>query len=267
MSDRSTRGRIASATRTSAGVQHQPISDLTRSQLAGTNPAYVNTLLAGGTLQGVHGAALTNAIRATQNMARNGGAPFGISVQIDLDRLAKALGDVNLQRSDVGLYRALNHTIEKFKTQLKRELVKWSGANRQKPVEQAMRVRHAGPGHLVAAVIVKDKWATITSANFGAKFRKGPGGGVSHSAWQGGNFERGAFMLPGKAPAFKHASHPSKHRGDLVPLYGPNYAREVERHEGQVRAWLRAFVEIDFYPRAIHETRREFERVKAKFGL
>lgn len=267
MADRSIRGRIASATSTSAGRTFQPISALTRSQLAGTNAAHVNTLLAGGTLQGVRGAELTNAIRATQNMARNGGAPFGIQVQIDLDRLAKALGDVNLQRSEVGLYRALNHTIEKFKTYLKRSITKWAGLNRQKPLEKALRVRHAGPGHLTAAVIVKDKWATITAANFSAKFRPGPGGGVSHSAWQGGNFERLAFMLPGKAVAFKHASRPTKHRGDLVPLYGPNYAREVERHEHEVRANLRAFVEVDFYPRAIHETRREFERVKAKFGL
>jgi len=269
MSDRTPGGLIRHVTGTNAGTIYRSMSEAVSRAYRGTAPQNVATLQAGGTLQNVHGPQLTNAIRAYTGMQRNGGMPFGISVKIDLERLARALNDVDIsgRTHDAGIIRALNHTMDKIHTWTKRALTKWAGVNRQKPVQNAMRKLRAYPGNLTAGVEVKDKWAIITAANFSAKFTRGPGGGVSHTAWGRGQFANKAFMLPGKAPAFRHASSPAKHRGDLVPLYGPNYAREMERHAGEVKANLKAFAEIDFIPRATHEVRREFERVKAKYGL
>lgn len=214
---------------------------------------------------GVSGSLLTNAVRAMDRMRKGGDQPFQIVVQADWAKLAAALRDLDIKgdAGGVGLYRALNHTAAKVKTYLKRQLTVWVGANKVKSADDAIRVRHAGPGHLEASVLVKDKYPSITAANFGAVWNRSMPG-VQHHAWNRVQIARGAFMIPGRKPAFHRVG---KDRFPIKPVFGPNYARETQRHESEVRGYVEGLMRTDFIARARHEIEREVARVKAKHGL
>ncbi len=214
---------------------------------------------------GLAGAELAKVMRITDALRRGGNQPFQIVVQVDWARLAAALRDIDINgtHGGVGIYRALNHTAGKVRTYLKRSLTQWTGLNRVKPADQALTQKYAGPGHLEAAIIVKDKFASITAENFGAVWNRSMPG-VQHRAWNRVQIAQGSFMIPGKKPAF-HRVGPG--RFPIKPLFGPNYAREVERHEREVRGVVEGMMRTDFIPRVRHEIEREIARVKAKHGL
>lgn len=203
--------------------------------------------------------------RLADQIRKSGGAPYQIVAQVDLARLARALRDIDLagKSKEAGVYRALNHTAGKLKTWLKRKLVGWVGLNRVKPADDALIVRHAGPGHLTAAVIVKDKFPAITAQNFGATWNRSMPG-ASHRAWGRQQIAQGAFMIPGRKPIFHRVG---RGRLPIKPVFGPNYAREVERHAKEVTAQAESMMKVDFFERLKHELGREVARVKSQHRL
>lgn len=214
---------------------------------------------------GLTGDALKNAMRLTDALRRNGGQPFQIVVQADFHKLAAALRDIDIRgdAGGVGIYRALNRTADRVRTYLKRQITIWVGSNKQKGADDALRVRYAGPGHLEAQVIVRDKFPSITAENFGAIWNRAMPG-AQHRAWNRVQIAKGSFMIPGRKPVFHRVG---KDRFPIKPVFGPNYAREVERHEREVRTVVEHMMATDFIVRAKHEIEREVARVKARHGL
>jgi hypothetical protein len=207
---------------------------------------------------------LTQISRASDALARRGGVPFSVSVDIDLHKLSAALNDVaDHHIRDKAVYRALNDAIDKANTLLKRDLQKWTGIKIQARIAQAMRKKYARPNHWSAAIIIKDKHIAITAEYFGARWNRSMPG-VAHSAWGRAQIAKGAFMIPGKKPAF-HRVGPS--RLPIKPVWGPNTAREAERHADEVRATLRFVVETVLKPRLAHNLQRAFVEAKARRGL
>jgi hypothetical protein len=218
-----------------------------------------NTPLPAGTRE-----TLTQISRATDALARRGGVPFAVNVDIDLHKLSAALNDVaDHHIKDKAVYRALNDAIDKANTLLKRDLQKWTGIKVQRRIADAMRRVYARPNKWTAAIIIKDKHIAITAEYFGARWNRSMPG-VSHSAWGRAQIAKGAFMIPGKKPAF-HRVGPS--RLPIKPVWGPNTAREAERHADEVRSTLRLVVETVLKPRLAHNLKRAFEEAKARRGL
>ena len=199
-------------------------------------------------------------------MARRGTLQFGINVSIDLHKLAAALKDVaDSKERDKITYRAINDCLDRLNTVLKRDLQKWTGIKLQRRIAQGMRIKRAGPGHLEGAVIIKDKHIVISKEYFGARFKKGDSG-VSHTAWGRAQVANRAFMIAGRKPAFHHIANPSKHRGDLKVVWGPNPAREAQRHADEVRASTQLIVLTHLIPRVTHGVDRAFKDAKGKHG-
>jgi len=270
MADRRTIGRAIGFARAYVGPTYRVTNPAVlqglgyENGLGATDRAAVQALLANKPT-GLTGIELQNAMRIADALRKGGNQPFQIHVQVDLVALQKALKDIDIQGTagGVGLYRALNRTADRVRTYLKRKLQIWVGTNNQKGPSDALMVRHAGPGHLESQVIVKDKYPSITAANFGATWNRSMPG-VQHRAWGRVQIATGAFMIPGRKPAFHRVG---KDRYPIKPVYGPNYAREVERHEKEVRATVEDMVKTDFVARARHEIEREVARVKAKHRL
>lgn len=270
MADRRTLGRAVGFARAYVGPTYRVSNPAVLQRLGyndglpATDRAAVQNLLANKPT-GLAGADLKNAMRVADALRKGGNMPFAIHVQVDLVALQRALQDIDIQGTagGIGLYRALNRTADKVKTYLKRKLQVWTGTNNQKGPSDALMVRHAGPGHLESQVIVRDKYASITAANFGAIWNRSMPG-VQHRAWGRVQMATGAFMIPGRKPAFHRVG---KDRYPIKPVFGPNYAREVERHEKEVRAHVEDLVKTDLVARARHEIEREVARVKAKHRL
>lgn len=79
---------------------------------------------------------------------------------------------------------------------------------------------------------IADRHTRTTKESFGAAWsRQNPGG--THRTWNRAQLAVGGFMISGKKPLFKREGA-SKY--PIAPLWGPNIAREVERHEVEVEA-------------------------------
>lgn len=256
-------------TTSSVGATYRVTNPAALSQLGytdGTMPAIeraaVQAILANKN-PGITGLPLQNAMRAADALRKNGNMPFQIVVHADFTKLQAALLGIAEGTRTTAVSRALNHTLDKIHTWLKRSLTQWVGANQQKSAVNAMRRKYANPGQLEAQILVKDKFPSITAQNFGAVWNRSMPG-VQHKAWNRVQIAKGAFMIPGRKPAFRRVG---KERFPIVPLFGPNYAREAERHAAEVKTTVEAFMRVDFMPRLRHELERIIEAEKAKHGL
>jgi len=202
-------------------------------------------------------------------------------VQIDLRPLSGALYNLPNEywRSRVlriGMYR----TLGKLKVRYKHHLTLWTGINASQAGRLNRGVHIWTMGQPVRGIYrITDEHLMITTKYFNARYTKRygkPGGlarwgkgnmgwpGVPHTAWARAQVAHGAFMLPGKMPAFRRFG---KGRYPIAPLWGPNPAKELERHSATAEAILASVARTYFVP----EVRRAYtyaaEKVKTKFGL
>ncbi len=168
-----------------------------------------------------------------------GRAPFAFQIDLrDMYRLGanfERIG-VNFTARQNVISRSINHGLRKLRTQLKRDLVSWTGNRRSNDVRNAFRIRFAHPGLLRGALTVTDKHTKIDAKRYGASWSRGRPG-VSHAAWNRRQIAKGSFM-PAKL-GFA-VTRTSKSRLPLQALWGPNMAREIERHAPEVQTKLNA---------------------------
>lgn len=205
-------------------------------------------------------------------------------VQIDLTQiqaLRKAMTEagVGYQRQDKVIAMALNEGAERLKTQLKRSLQIWTGARQQGSILKRLRVKKAFPGagsgsnigrwsgSLQASVEVKSPWMLIGTKNFGAFNIKGVG--VGHFAWGRAQVADKAFLVKGIAMHRGRSTDGAweKGRSAIKPIYGPNLAREVERHAPQVRALQNLALKTGVMPALTRLAELEMAKAKAANGL
>ena len=191
----------------------------------------------------------------------------GVIVNIDtreIEKLRQALVDTGqgVKREDRIVVAALNEGMDRLNTKLKRSLRKWTGIKRARWVNERLKKHPASKGRWEAAVRVESPYTKIDSM-FGARmltrFKA-----VSHSAWNVRKRAKGAFMLPGQDVAIKRVG---KGRWDLKSLYGPNLAREMDRHTPQVRAMTVHAAERYVLPALTRLVHVQLRKAKAKHGL
>lgn len=180
-----------------------------------------------------------NAHRSVRSAAAGGNVSLSVSIDLrqieDLQRAMVAAGRSYEQEGRRVIVRSVNYGLGLLRTQMKRGLTQWAGANRQAQIDAALKVDRAsmyGAGDISGRVYLSTNWAKITRGDFGATWQRGDAG-VKHNAWGRSQTARGAFMLPGVAVAFHRVF---RGKGGLKPLYGPNLAREIERHAREVQA-------------------------------
>lgn len=198
----------------------------------------------------------------------NGGVSFSVEIDItQIIKLGNALADIGSEFQNAGrqaVARGINTGLAKVRTELVRAQEKWVGADRQKQIREAItiqRVNYKGGGGLEGKVVTSAPWLKITGKDFGAVHTADVG--VTHNAWGRSQLARKAFMLPGIDVAFRRIG---KERSAIKPLWGPNLAREVERHEPEVMDMLARGAVV-----ALTEAERQIElsidAAKARYGL
>jgi hypothetical protein len=204
-------------------------------------------------------------------------------VQVDLRPLAGALANLPSEywRSRVlriGMYR----TLGKLKVAYKEQLTVWTGINRSKagrlnrgvhiwttngiPVKGIYRISDV---HLMVTKEYFNARYTRAYGKPGASVRWGRGDrgwpGVPHTAWGRSQIAKGAFMLPGKKPAFRRWGKGSKQL--VAPLWGPNPAKELKRHESTAIAILQMTAKRYYVPEVMRAYEFATQKVKARYGL
>lgn len=163
------------------------------------------------------------------------GASFGIQIDLsDMRRLAASYGRAfeTMNSGRTMISQAINFGLRKLNTKLKYKVKEWTGIRRVNDVTKGFKIAWSTPATLTGKFTVKDAHRRLTRANFGASWsRANPG--ATHSAWNRQQMAVGTFMAPGKAPIFKRVGG---RRLPIKPLFGPNFAREIERHKGEVQA-------------------------------
>lgn len=171
--------------------------------------------------------------------ARHMYAATGIVIDLtDMDRLAVGFAGVatRIQKGGQIISRAINNGLRRLRTQVRRDLSQWTGYRKQGEIQKAISLAWASPTHLVGVLRVKSGHTTITKAGYGASWsRSNPG--ATHQAWNRGQLAVHTFMIPGKAPVFRRLTG---QKFPIAPIWGPNLAREVERHQEQVQAKVNA---------------------------
>lgn len=207
----------------------------------------------------------------------------GAIIKIDtreIEKLALAFKEIGVgsRRTASIMSQSLNRSGARVVTQVKRSLQRWTGIRRQAELTKRIRRVYASPAKLEAGVFVSGRHLRITKADFGARWQRSLPG-VRHSAWQGGNLERGAFMPArfrggssyGGGLAFKRIGGrrtpaPDYSEMPIQPLYGPHPAREMERHSTEVRVIVEREGRL-FLEEATRRVGVELQRMKAKYGL
>lgn len=226
-----------------------------------SDPAlFADAITRTSTLPGDHRAVARELDRMRRGVGAGG---VGVTVQIDLSRLKKWLELVNIQAGNTAIYRGINLGIDKLFTRLKRDVQQWMGIQVQERVTRGFRKVYAGPGRLTGRLVVKDEWTVITKRYYGATWSRSMPG-VSHKAWNKATIAEGSFMIPGKMPAFRRVG---RKRLPIVTLFGPNPAREIERHDREVNAHVEAVTTQHVLPEIRRQIKLEMERRKQQLGL
>jgi hypothetical protein len=156
----------------------------------------------------------------------------------DMNRVAKALGGVamELKQQHTAISRAINYGIRRLQTDWKRKVKAWTGLKSEKPFAKAFRQQWSTPSFLSGSLSVKSGHMVVTRDYFGASWsRSNPG--ATHRAWGRQQIAVGTFMAPGHKPVFHRTTSA---RLPIVPLWGPNIAREIDRHRPEVEASVQA---------------------------
>lgn len=197
-----------------------------------------------------------------------------VAVHIDMREIRKlqlALRDAGAgyKRSQAIIAQSMNRGARRLKTKLKRSLKRWTGINRIGKIADRMTVIHATPGKMIAGVTVQGRHFRITSADFNARWRRSWAGG-RHKAWNRSQTAKGSFMaFSGRGKRYGGGllfTRTTSKRLPIVPLWGPNPVREIERRERLVRIMVK--VEARWI---VGECRRrasiELMKAKTKYGL
>ncbi len=214
------------------------------------------------------------AMRSRGDVMHYGGAG-GATIVVDMrevGRLVQALQSAgkSYKQSHGILAQSFNRAGRQLKTKLKRAIQGWTGIKRQAAITKRMTPIVASGSDLRAGVRVGGRHFRITKADFGARWKR-PWPGVRHSAWGRGQTAKGAFMPKrfggsgayGGGLAFKRTS--SK-RYPIAPLWGPNPVREMQRHEGEVKAMLAAEAKW-LTGEMARRARLELAKAKARYGV
>ena len=179
---------------------------------------------------------------------------FGVGMEIDtkgLVRLGKALHRIGDGRGvERAMKAGLSEGSRKLKTRTKIMLQGITGIKLQRRITRGMRqipARRSTDGMgWEAGLRVFDRHTRITAAYYVARWNRSMPG-VYHQAWGRGQIADGAFMIPGKAPAFKRTSAA---RFPVRVLWGPSMAREMDRNSDKVSHISRRIVKFNVLPTA-----------------
>ncbi len=156
----------------------------------------------------------------------------------DMDRLAQGYHGIatRIKKGATVISQAINHGLRKLRTEVTNDVVKWVGSGNRGIIYKSVKPVWSTPATLTGLLNVKSGHLVVTKAYFGASWnRRNPG--ATHKAWNRGQLAKGTFMIPGKKPVFRRLS---SQRKPLAPIWGPNPAREVERHQPEVQAKVTA---------------------------
>lgn len=186
-----------------------------------------------------HAAGLLGRGPAVRNMSRGAERRMSGTITIvvdmtDLMNLSRrfAMIGVGLERGHSAIAKAINDGGRVLQTGLKRKVQAWTGIKTQGRITKAFKWKPATAATMTGVLSISDRHTRITKESFGAAWsRRNPGG--THRAWNRPQLAVGSFMIPGKKPLFKREGAA---RFPIAPLWGPNIAREIERHEAEVEA-------------------------------
>jgi len=166
-----------------------------------------------------------------------GRGPATISIVIDttdMRRLAAQYGQAfeTMTKGRAALSRTINVGLRKLNTELKYKVKEWTGIRVVGEVTKGFRNTWSTPATLVGRLRVEDRHRVLSRKMFGASWSRGNPGGTHH-AWNRGQIAVGSFMQPSQQSLMKRVGTARK---PIKPLYGPNFAREIERHRPEVQA-------------------------------
>lgn len=175
---------------------------------------------------------------SVQNLARKAeisrfGGMTTVSIVVDLhdfERLGRSFEGmaVALTRGHVIVAQAINEGMRGLKTGLRRKLKAWTGIRSYAETAKGMTITRATPQTMTGVLRLSDRHRRI-GKNFGAAWSPSNPGGT-HAAWNRPQMAAHSFMA--KGILFKREG---KGRLPIAPLWGPNMAREVERHREEVQ--------------------------------
>ncbi len=152
----------------------------------------------------------------------------------EMRKLAKGFMGIatGIERGHIVISRSINDGLRSLRTHVKRDLRAWTGLKVVGKIEKSISLAWSRPSFLTGVLNVKSGHTAVTEAYYGAAWsRANPG--ATHSAWNRRQIAVHSFMIPGKKPVFKRTGSA---RLPIAPLWGPNLAREVDRHKGEVQA-------------------------------
>lgn len=185
------------------------------------------------------------------NSGRRSTAQASIFLQIDLTDMWNLAASLNgtataIRVGHVKISQAINFGLRRLRTRVVNQAVQWTGIRRRGEILKGFRVIPSTPATMTGVLRVRDYHRAVTRENFGAAWsRSNPG--ATHKAWNRAQLAVGTFMIPGRAPIFRRVG--SK-RFPIEPLWGPNVAREIERHRPEVQAQVSA-VAVDVQREAV----------------
>lgn len=211
------------------GMETAPVA-MTR---AGLRSAHKAGLLAGG-------GAVANFSRRGEIRRFGGSASVGLVVDLtDMWRLAKGFRGISvaITKGHAIISRAVNDGARTLKTGLRRKLKAWTGIRSYAETERGMRMTWSTPATMTAVLRVTDRHRRITTANFGARWSRADPGGT-HAAWNRPQMAVGTFMIRGGKRGIRGDllfKRVGRGKYPIAPLWGPNMAREIRRHEAEVQ--------------------------------
>lgn len=189
------------------------------------------------------------------------GGPAAVMLHVDMTdmwNLARGFNGIAVAiRQGHGIIaKAINDGLRTLKTGVRRKLQTWTGIKSYAETERGMTLTHATPATMTGQLRITDRHRRI-GPNFAAAWaRANPGG--THKAWNRSQLAPGSFMGP-NGVLFKREG---RGRLPIAPLWGPNMAREIERHEAEVRADVVVVAETKVKATAVRLMRAAIARAR-----
>lgn len=167
-------------------------------------------------------------------------AHASVTLQIDLTdmrKLAQSYGQAfeTMRGGRLAISRTINFGMRKLRSDLKYKIKGWTGITNVTQVYDGFYPAWSTPATLTGVLKMTDKHRPISKADYGASWsRANPG--ATHRAWNTWQMAVGAFM--NKKGVLRTRTTSSRY--PLRTLWGPNFAREVERHRPEVQARVTA---------------------------
>lgn len=219
-----------------AGRTFAPSSGYSVGPFEGVTMAQARKLHASGALVGSEA---NVSAKMHPRQARHMAGP--LVLQIDLTQMRKVASGFNgiateIERGKTIISQSINHGLRKLKTRMTADLRRWTGLRKREKIQQSMKLHFAHPATLTGILRVRSGHTAVTKEYYGASWnRANPG--ATHAAWNRRQIAVGTFMAPGIKPVMRRVG---SERLPIAPLWGPNMAREVDRHRDQVQAQVNA---------------------------